>query len=165
MFAVASLQSVHATFIQTGDISAIYFFTLALGWRTGSLLAPLRRKNNIILDDMGTCENACVFGVLYDINGYPGLVLNGSRKITGELYSLPENFSFEKIDFYEGFYPDKTHKSEFIRVKTEIFNIVQGYPANAICRAWVYLYNQKPDGLEEIHSGDYMNFIYSRGKY
>ncbi|MDH4262265.1 MAG: gamma-glutamylcyclotransferase [Spirochaetia bacterium] len=123
----------------------------------GTLLSSLRKKLNISFFEMDLFEIAFVYGNLYDLGNYPGLVLadekTNQNKIYGELYTLPENFSFDELDEYEGYHPDDLQNSEYRRSGAEVFLLDDSKK-----KAWTYLYNKNIHSFEKICHGSYLAF-------
>lgn len=92
-----------------------------------------------------------IFGFLYDLNGYPGAVIDpDGRKVHGELYELFNmERSFSWLDEYEEGGPDDNPKYQYCRHQTMVF-----FQDNKI-NAWVYEYIQSTENLRRIESGVY----------
>lgn len=81
---------------------------------------------------------AHVFADLYDFGEFTGLILGGQNKIFGQILELPDVAEIlQKLDEYEGFYPNDLETSLFRRVKSF------AYSANETLETWVYEYNRK----------------------
>lgn len=94
-------------------------------------------------------------GRLYEVDGYPGLVLGNSQnngKVYGELYRLlnPQQV-LNALDDYEECSSHFPKPHEYVRKQIP----VNCLDSNKIVLAWVYLYNRPTTGLHLIPSGDY----------
>ena len=81
---------------------------------------------------------ATIRGRLYDLGAYPGVVLDDSatRKIPGELFTVPDVETLARLDAYEDFRPGDPANSLFLRVQTTA-TLPDG--SQRVC--WVYVYN------------------------
>lgn len=99
---------------------------------------------------------------LYLVDYYPGAVASDSAKdrVIGEVYQLIEpSQTLAKLDQYEGC-------GEGFAVPTEYLRLVQQVRLSSgeIVDAWVYVYNQDTDMLEQIKSGDFLRLPYEYTK-
>jgi gamma-glutamylcyclotransferase (GGCT)/AIG2-like uncharacterized protein YtfP len=92
-------------------------------------------------------------GNLYEIDGYPGLVLSASPRdvVCGELYRIRNApMLFKRLDRYEEcdntFPQPHEYRREIIRVTYR----------KRLLKAWVYLYNLPTVKKRRIKSGDYL---------
>jgi gamma-glutamylcyclotransferase (GGCT)/AIG2-like uncharacterized protein YtfP len=95
-------------------------------------------------------------GVLYDLGGYPGAVLDSStdQTITGLVLQLPEDAnSLREIDAYEEFNPAAPDTSQFIRV---LHPVVLATGETLQC--WIYVYNRDHGSARILTDG-----VYRRG--
>ncbi len=92
-----------------------------------------------------------VFGSLYKIRNYPGLVLNKKGdKIFGEIYLLTDPEKVIKIiDPYEEVGPEFNQPNEYKKALIDV------YTSEGQIKCLVYLYNWTVKGLEKINSGKY----------
>jgi gamma-glutamylcyclotransferase (GGCT)/AIG2-like uncharacterized protein YtfP len=95
-------------------------------------------------------------GKLYNAGEYPGAIpdANSGYFIYGDVYHLPcQQQAFSLLDAYEGYGNDQPQPNEFLRrlceVETEL----------GLKTCWVYFYNLRVAGLEEIRTGDYIGFL------
>jgi len=89
-------------------------------------------------DKLKLVGEAFIFGSLYDLGDYRGLILKGDSKIFGQILEIPkESEVLQKLDEYEGFYPNNLKKSLFRRVKA------LAYFGDEAIETWVYEYNRK----------------------
>ncbi len=77
-----------------------------------------------------------VYGNLYDLGEYTAIALGGFDKIFGQILELPGDEVLQKLDEYEGFYPNDLEKSLFRRTKTT------AYLGDEKLETWIY--EQKP---------------------
>ncbi len=96
-------------------------------------------------------------GSLYEVNGYPGLVLSGNdRKIVrGELYRItkPETV-LPLLDDYEECTETYPEPREYCRRQLPVASD-EGFEISA----WVYVYNHDVSELTEILNGDYIEYL------
>lgn len=97
-----------------------------------------------------------VYGKLYEVNGYPGLIDsdNQNEKVFGDVFTLinAEKILY-KLDAYEECLPHSPYPHEYKREK-RLVNLTGGKQVEA----WVYLYNYDVARLFQIKSGDYVKF-------
>lgn len=94
-----------------------------------------------------------VRGLLYQVNIYPGLVLNAEDQwIQGEVYELPNRATLTALDDYEGVGGQFEEPMEYRREVVEVV-LEEG---EAI-KAWTYVYNWPLKNLAPIASGDFLN--------
>jgi len=93
-----------------------------------------------------------VFGELYEIAGYPGLIIkknNKEEKVFGEIYTLNNpSYVLNHLDKYEEI-NILNGNGEFKRERTAVYT-----PYGKI-NCWVYLYNSPIEGLKRIPDGNY----------
>jgi gamma-glutamylcyclotransferase (GGCT)/AIG2-like uncharacterized protein YtfP len=92
-------------------------------------------------------------GVLYDLGGYPGAVLDPSteKTIGGLVLQLPEDANvLRDIDAYEEFDPDVPERSQFIRVLRPVVLATGG-----TLQCWIYVYNRNPSSARIFSDGLY----------
>lgn len=97
-----------------------------------------------------------VKGKLYDLGSYPGLIYlpEADTVVFGQVFELntPQDI-LATLDTYEGISPDNLSENEYIR---EIVKVdINGKEEDC----WTYLYLLKTDGLKEITSGNYLDYI------
>jgi gamma-glutamylcyclotransferase (GGCT)/AIG2-like uncharacterized protein YtfP len=83
-----------------------------------------------------------VYGELYELDGYPGVVPDPESKnrIGGTILELPEDACLlRQIDEYEGYDPQAPETSEFVRVR-QVVELSGG----GTLECWIYRYNGKP---------------------
>jgi gamma-glutamylcyclotransferase (GGCT)/AIG2-like uncharacterized protein YtfP len=96
-------------------------------------------------------------GVLYDLGGYPGAVLDPSseQRITGIVLQLPEDaIVLREIDAYEEYDAVALNTSQFIRVLRPVVLATGG-----TLQCWIYVYNRNPGSARILPGG-----VYRRGK-
>ncbi|HKK44462.1 MAG TPA: gamma-glutamylcyclotransferase family protein [Balneolaceae bacterium] len=129
----------------------------------GTLLHDANHPQSNILKRYGKAKGKAVFrGKLYDVGSYPAAIASKDEtdEVFGEVYKLtrPE-FVFEKLDIYEGYFPGKIEKSDYIRKKVTI----SCFEEETTLKAWTYLYNKSVDKLPPISNGKYLDYL--RSKY
>lgn len=100
------------------------------------------------------CTGYCL-GKLYEIDKYPGLVLDKSGlEILGEIYKITDKSKLLSIlDKYEGCTPDNEKPYEYTR---DIIRINSDNGNEYSC--WVYLFQWDVTQYSEIKLGDYSQF-------
>ncbi|MAD74304.1 MAG: gamma-glutamylcyclotransferase [Rheinheimera sp.] len=91
---------------------------------------------------------------LYLVDYYPGAVAsnNPQWQVTGEVYQLKQPaLLLAELDQYEECGPGFASPTEYLRLKQPIM-----LNSGEIITAWVYIYNQSTDGLQQILSGDFL---------
>lgn len=123
----------------------------------GTLMKKYNGYKPFNLEQLGdfVC-NAFVYGRLYEIDFYPGLVLstNENEKVFGEIYSL-NNFedTIKKLDEYEDYFLNNLKNSLYKR------EILKTYLENGrTMEAWVYIFIKDIDEKKRIISGNFLNF-------
>jgi len=94
-----------------------------------------------------------VLGTLYDLGDYPGAVFDATsdKRVHGAVFQLPEDSRLlEALDRYEGYEPDSSTASLFVRKLVDVDLTTAG---NIEC--WTYEYNGNPQGAPIIASGRY----------
>ena len=105
----------------------------------------LRRggSNNFRMDGCKWLGPAGVNAHLYEVDWYPGLVLDeDAAEVVGDLYEVP-NEKMPELDKFEG--------SEYRRVRA----MVQTAEDTAMS-AWIWEWNRSTEGLEPIPDGDWL---------
>lgn len=105
----------------------------------------LRRggSNNFRMEGCKWLGPAGVNGNLYEVDWYPGLVLDeDAAEVIGDLYEVPDE-RMSELDEFEG--------PEYKRVRA----MVQTAEDKALS-AWVYEWNRDTEGLQPIPDGDWL---------
>ena len=121
----------------------------------GSLLDGNNEFGRYLMHKATQVGQAFFKGRLYDCGEYPGAVADSNiYNIKGRVYLLKDAIADLKIlDDYEGFGIDQEQPNLFIR---ELITITcNNHPLSC----WVYFYNLSVDGLKEITSGDYADYL------
>ena len=116
----------------------------------------LRNKYNLKLKDRVSKEleyigKAKVGAALYDLGRYPGAIKEAEKgEVVGDVFLInnPDKV-FKLLDTYEG--------ENFSREQEEV-KLRGGKSINA----WVYWYNQNPQGKRKIKFKDYLNYLKSK---
>lgn len=114
-------------------------------------LAPAEIADTV--DQLRPVGSASVRGRLYDLGEYPGAILDASSEttISGEIFELPDDQTvLAALDEYEGFTPNDPEASLFVRVKCTV-TLSDGRKLES----WIYVYNQSPEQMPLVTSGDY----------
>jgi len=98
-------------------------------------------------------EQARVTGRLYDVGGYPGLVLDAEGgEVRGELYRLARpGRAFRILDAYEGCRPPGAGEGEYRRVRCCVVTA-----RGPLSDVWVYEYARPVAGLPWLADGVYL---------
>lgn len=96
-------------------------------------------------------------GLLYMVSDFPGVIPSAdpAHQVTGDLYELHNRDILRQLDRYEGFHPERSKESLFIREKVTVTIL----PEEKNVGAWIYFYNRPVLPLQSIPSGDYLQFI------
>lgn len=111
-------------------------------------LAPLMAGISVI-------ARGSVPGVLYDLGGYPGAVLDprAESRIQGVVYRLPEEPSaLAQLDDYEEYDPAAPGESLFRRI---LHSVTTANHGNLDC--WIYVYNRNPGAAPVIPGGVFVS--------
>lgn len=115
--------------------------------------------NRLIRENCTLIGSATVIGRLYEVGGYPGLILDSSGyQIKGSLLRIDSNHQFlmEKLDEFEAVHG--LESDEYVRVQIEVdFD-------NSPQQAWVYQYRLPVGGQEEILCGDFKQHLRETNK-
>jgi gamma-glutamylcyclotransferase (GGCT)/AIG2-like uncharacterized protein YtfP len=107
--------------------------------------------------------HATVKGKLYDMGDYPvALPTTEEKFIQGELYTLNETDDFSyvvgQLDDYEGLYAEEGETPLYKRELATVFCNGQS------STAWIYWFNGSVNNLQEIESGDVLEFMRQKNK-
>ena len=94
-----------------------------------------------------------VNGVLYDLGGYPGAILDpaSTQTIYGVIFQLSEDpLVLRELDAYEDFDPGSPESSQFIRI---LHPVVLAEGSTLDC--WIYVYNRDPGSARILPGGIY----------
>ncbi len=116
----------------------------------------LRNKYNLKLKDRVSKEleyigKAKVGAALYDLGRYPGAIKEAEKgEVVGDVFLInnPDKV-FKLLDTYEG--------ENFSREQEEV-----KLRGGKLINAWVYWYNQNPQGKRKIRFKDYLNYLKSK---
>lgn len=100
-------------------------------------------------------------GVLYDLGGYPGIVLGGGQVI-GELYRIDDPEILAWLDAYEEYDPRNPAKSLYLRRSVQVERhrnpFIQALTGFPMLDAWIYAYNGSVDGLKPIEAASWREY-------
>jgi gamma-glutamylcyclotransferase (GGCT)/AIG2-like uncharacterized protein YtfP len=88
-------------------------------------------------------------GDLLDLGDYPGLV-DGERRVKGELYELTDLTAFKILDDYEEFDPSRPEKSIFVRRAVRL--------KDPEIDCWAYFYNGDPSAKPKVDAVDWSEY-------
>ena len=119
----------------------------------GSLRRGRERQNFLSPEKTRFIGPATTPGELYTIGDFPGLVLAASLptapaldtddcQVRGELFEIfdPATF-FATLDVIEGYWPEQTERSLFVR------RLINAQTATGTAKAWAYILNIPLNGL------------------
>ncbi len=107
-----------------------------------------------VMEKMRYIGRASAPGRLYDLEGYPGAVLDPDcdTKIKGEVFQLSDDdVTIAALDAYEGFDARYPESSLFVRRKCKV---TLKDDSKLVC--WIYVYNWQVSPEALIRSGDYL---------
>lgn len=113
----------------------------------------------LIADRVEFVDFAWVYGRLYALGDYPGLVRSPSfrSRVRGEIYRLRNPRQVMRLlDDYEGCGRRHRRPHEYRRER-----VCPSLENGGRVRAWCYVYARTPRGLQRIRSGDYAGWIAS----
>jgi gamma-glutamylcyclotransferase (GGCT)/AIG2-like uncharacterized protein YtfP len=88
-----------------------------------------------------------VTGELFDLGRFPGM-RHGDGRVIAELYALLDVDVIQVLDDFEGYRADRPRQSLYLREEIALIS-----PSDA--EAWVYVYNDVPDAIARVVSGDW----------
>ena len=98
-------------------------------------------------------------GCLYDFGEYPGVVLDGTGWVVGELYHVPDLAArLGRLDREEWYDPADPAGSLYVR-RSAAVTLADGSARDA----WAYVYNGPPGRGSRIESGDWRAHVTARG--
>ncbi len=109
--------------------------------------------------------NGFVYGKLYEIDNYPGIVLSNDIQniVYGEVYKIKSykvDYMLNLLDEYEECSKNFPKPHEYKRVITDVI-LMNGKRL----KSWIYEYNYSIRNLECIKSGDYIDYINKKHNY
>ncbi len=123
----------------------------------GTLLPELNLEiSSLFRKEADFMGRGFVYGDLYDLGQYPGMVLDftSKNKVFGYLYQLKmPAISFELLDEYEGINMNFPEENEYIRA---CVNVIM---EDKVWIAETYLYIRDVSSLKKIDSGHYLSYL------
>ncbi len=110
------------------------------------------RPGGAAADKMVECRwlgPATVKGSLYQIDWYPGLILEGEGEVKGDLVLVPPD-CMDQLDAYEACLPNDLQPHEYRRVKGTV-----RCPDGSEKSAWIWEYQFSVDEKRCVESGDW----------
>jgi len=97
---------------------------------------------------------ATTTGTLISLGGYPGLI-EGQGEVRGELYRFSDVAAgLEILDAVENYDPADPQGSLYLRCLRPVRR-----DDGTTVEAWLYTYNQTPEGAPVIDGGDWRRFV------
>jgi len=125
----------------------------------GTLLSGIAHPMHELIESYASLQGVGhINGKLYDVGGYPGLVLSNNAKkvVKGEIYLIQnETMLFKYLDDYEGCAAFSRKPYEYQR---DIVTVRDEQDHNLL--AWTYLYKRPVEQLQLISAGDYLSYRY-----
>ncbi|MBJ3761319.1 gamma-glutamylcyclotransferase [Maribius pontilimi] len=129
-----------------GDLVFVYG-TLRSGFINNDATLAFRHGAELI------CEG-WLPGLLYSTGWYPALKEEGPGRVKGEVWKLTTPGTMHVLDDYEGI--DEV-PPEYERVQRDV------QTSRGPIQAWVYIYNDDVDPLQQIPSGDWADAFIEPG--
>ena len=120
----------------------------------GSLRPDLPGSRLDLLQSCQTLGPAQIRGRLYMARGYPALLDALQDRVQGQLLALRDHRAWGPLDAWEG-----CAEGLYRRLRRTVYPH-KGRPV----QAWVYLYGRSLRGCARIDSGDYGEWLRSRGE-
>jgi gamma-glutamylcyclotransferase (GGCT)/AIG2-like uncharacterized protein YtfP len=95
-----------------------------------------------------------ISGELFDLGRYPGM-RHGNGQVIAELYALLDVEVIRLLDDFEGYFADRPRESLYLREEIALTS-----PSDA--KAWTYVYNEVPDAITRVVSGDWRAHLKER---
>lgn len=95
-------------------------------------------------------------GILYEVDNFPGVIASSDpqKQVLGEVYELHDFPAvITELDRYEGYDPDSPEQSFYKRTHKNVY-----LEDGEFISAWIYIFNRSTEDLEEIKSGDYLQY-------
>ncbi len=122
----------------------------------GTLMKELQSPAHCqLLQSTSFLGRGCFPGRLYEVNNYPGAVLDESSpvSVSGQLFLIPDQATLLALDSYEECSDDDPLPHEYSRTR---ITIKCDNDHNLL--AWTYLYRLPTETLIEIPNGDYLHW-------
>ena len=112
--------------------------------------------SEILAQNASFAGEALVRGRLFNLGSYPALVISDApnEKVRGDLYEISRSKRqavLDLLDRYEGCAPSDPQPHEYRRAIVDVFTAT-----GSKLKAWTYLLNRPPEGLDPIDAGDYL---------
>ena len=122
----------------------------------GSLLSGAGHEMGAALSRRATLVGEGTINArLYVLSWYPGIVEDAKARVWGEVYKLHDaGKSLPWLDDYEASSPASDETPEYARVER---SVRMGDGRDLI--AWVYLYQNSVDGLRDVPSGRWLDYL------
>ncbi len=111
-----------------------------------------------LLENAEVVGKGFIFGKLYDIGDYPGVIIDNNSKVFGTIFKVKNEDSVLAIlDNYEEVGNNFVSPNEYFRTKVSVY-----INDSKALISWVYLYDFPVDALKHITSGSYLEYIRDR---
>ncbi len=133
------------------DLLAVYgTLRSGTGWR--ERLGVAER-----VETVGRCV---LSGSLFELDWYPGLVLDGAGPVVAEVLRLLDPTALQAFDRFEGYDPARPDVGEYRRRSIEI--VLDARPEGPPVTAWVYELRHVPEGKARVDGGDWLAHLDGR---
>ena len=121
----------------------------------GSLMRGLGAMEELGIGDRLRFVGPCIItGELFDLGRFPGM-RHGDGQVVAELYALLDVEVIRLLDDFEGYFADRPRESLYLREEIALTS-----PSDA--KAWTYVYNEVPDAITRVVSGDWRTHLKER---
>jgi gamma-glutamylcyclotransferase (GGCT)/AIG2-like uncharacterized protein YtfP len=115
----------------------------------GSLMQSQGMQRDLRIADqvelIGPCQ---IFGILYDLGDYPGLIESATDRVQAELYRIKDPAVLVLLDAYEDYDPNHEASSLYLRRMVRL--------AEPDLDCWVYFYNRDVFESQRMPTGSWV---------
>ena len=97
------------------------------------------------LELVGPCQ---IFGTLYDLGDYPGLIESATERVQAELYRIKDPAVLALLDAYEDYHSNDEAGSLYLRRVVRL--------AEPDLNCWVYFYNREVFESQRVPHGNWL---------
>jgi gamma-glutamylcyclotransferase (GGCT)/AIG2-like uncharacterized protein YtfP len=115
----------------------------------GSLMQSQGMQRDLRIADQVELVGPCqIFGTLYDLGDYPGLIESATDRVQAELYRIKDPAVLALLDVYEDYDPNKEASSLYLRRMVRL--------ATPDLDCWVYFYNREVFESQRLLTGSWV---------